>query len=481
MSGDRPAAAGVVWAGLAPKVTGSAPEPQPRRHELEAEIARLRAQELRLQEERKAKECELEALLTGDRGKALTIDGLQDLTDSSGSTPSSTLQEAPPPAATHAATPLLAGEAGGGVPSPASSMTRFDDESRHSVVLPLKSQRASSAQEFKTSIKFGKEHIIINFDIRVTFWEFVSKVLSWTALMNLTEEDIRRMLHHIDAEGDVVRLSSEDVFEDMKQQYLASKFWRELKPLRIVLVQDDMDPLSLVMIPPHHGCPEPIQWSQGKLLGQGAFGSVHMAMKGDGQLLAVKRLDLSSHDGKRIMETYETEKNLLALLDHPNVVKYISSKKISNKLAVIWMEYVPGGSVANVIKAFGPLSEDLARTFIRQILHGLKYLQEHGVIHRDIKPANILVTASGVVKLSDFGCSLHISEENRKNAAEAKGDGADPPRRHGGVVGTPNYMAPEVIRASPDYTFNVDVWSLGITAIEMLTGVPRCLLRGFRV
>ena len=180
-------------------------------------------------------------------GKVLAIDGLQDGTDSSDSTPGSTMQHAAP--GETASQLLLAGA--GDVPSPASSLTRFDEETvRHSAVQPLKSQRASSVMEFKTSIEFGKKHMMINFDIRVTFLEFVLKVLDST-FVNLTEDDIRRMLHYIDTEGDVIKVASEQVFEEMKSNYLASKPWQELRPLRIVLVQDDMDPLSLVLIPPH--------------------------------------------------------------------------------------------------------------------------------------------------------------------------------------------------------------------------------------
>lgn len=82
---------------------------------------------------------------------------------------------------------------------------------------------------------------------------------------------------------------------------------------------------------------------------------------------------------------------------------------ISKTLAVIWMEYVPGGSVANIIQTFGSMSEDVVRSFTRQILQGLTYLHSNDVIHRDLKPGNILVSVEGVVKLSDFGASLNVS------------------------------------------------------------------------
>ncbi|EKX39715.1 hypothetical protein GUITHDRAFT_61044, partial [Guillardia theta CCMP2712] len=205
-----------------------------------------------------------------------------------------------------------------------------------------------------------------------------------------------------------------------------------------------------------------ITWKQGKLLGQGAYGSVHMGMKGDGTLLAVKRLDLSSDKGRHVFDTYNMEKTLLEKLKHPNIVRYIASKVVSKSLAVIWMEYVPGGSVANILQAFGAMSEDILRHYTRQILQGLHYLHSNAVIHRDIKPGNILVTVSGVVKLSDFGSSLRVTSTLQKGSGGLK---AVQP------VGTPNYIAPEVVRAKNerDYTYNIDIWSLGITAIEMIT------------
>jgi serine/threonine protein kinase len=369
---------------------------------------------------------------------------------------------------------MAVSSSGDGVDLSRRSMTRSDDEPQRSAVQPLKSTLASSATEFKARIEMGKQRILISLPVKVNFSQFVRTVLDST-FVNLTEEDIKRMLHYIDKEGDVVKVPTDEKFEDMKVDYFQSgPDWRDLAPLRVVLVQDNIDPLSLVMIPPHHQCPEPMPWKQGKLLGQGAYGSVHMGMKGDGTMLAVKRLDLSSDKGRHISDTYETEKSLLQRLRHTNVVKYVASKKISSSLAVIWMEYVPGGSVASILQAFGPMSEDIVRNYTRQIVQGLIYLHQHSVIHRDLKPGNILVTVSGIVKLSDFGSSLHVTSDGDPASAsqsedKTRGGGVG---GGGGVVGTPNYIAPEVVRArtAADYSFNVDVWSLGITAIEMVTG-----------
>ena len=457
------------------------------RRALEDEISRLLQEEQRLQAVRREKqqllarltleEAAMDALAPGGGSSgggfcgALTIDGLQ---EGAGSSVVSEASMSSSASRTSAAHDLLVNAAlppaSAGLASPLRSLHQ-EEEASASIVLPLKSSMASSIHEFCASIEFGKQHLLATFDIHVEFGEFLSQVLNAT-FVNLTEDDIQRMLCYIDSEGDVTKVTNEEGFDEMKSKYLSSAPWKDLKPLRIVLVQDDMDPLSLVMIPPHQGCQQPMPWKQGKLLGQGAYGSVHMAIKGDGTFLAVKRLDLSSDKGKHISDTYKTEKALLEKLKHPNVVKYISSKKVSASLAVIWMEYVPGGSVATILQAFGPMSEDIVRHYSRQIVQGLIYLHKHGVMHRDLKPGNILVTVSGVVKLSDFGSSLRVTSVTSDESLTADAERGALGGRGGAVVGTANYIAPEVVRArsAADYTFNIDVWSLGITTIEMLTG-----------
>jgi len=217
----------------------------------------------------------------------------------------------------------------------------------------------------------------------------------------------------------------------------------------------------------------------------------------EGDLIAAKRLDLGAATGKggdasatALLDLFEVapsaaparpparraapsggvsgrlrrrgaqvERDLLQRLEHPRIVRYISSRVVSSHIAVIWMEYVPGGSVSTILQVFGAISEHLVRQYTIQILEGLQYLHDNNVIHRDLKPGNILVTADGAVKLSDFGASISVT------AAFSSGAGA------GAVVGTPNYIAPEMIRRSSDlhYSYNIDVWSLGMTVLEMLT------------
>lgn len=120
---------------------------------------------------------------------------------------------------------------------------------------------------------------------------------------------------------------------------------------------------------------------------------------------------------------------------------------------------IPNGSLVNLLNKFGPLTVDVIRVYTKQILKGLKYLHDHTIIHRDIKGANILVGNDGVLKLSDFGASKRLEELAGGNIKRMS------------LKGTPNWMAPEVIKQET-YGRQADIWSLGCTVIEMATGSP---------
>lgn len=118
--------------------------------------------------------------------------------------------------------------------------------------------------------------------------------------------------------------------------------------------------------------------------------------------------------------------------------------------------YAENGSLGQTLKAFGKLNEKLVASYVVKILEGLHYLHTSDVVHCDLKAANILTTKNGNVKLSDFGVSLNLRAMER----EIKD-----------VAGTPNWMAPEVIELKGASTKS-DIWSLGCTVIELLTGRP---------
>lgn len=144
---------------------------------------------------------------------------------------------------------------------------------------------------------------------------------------------------------------------------------------------------------------------------------------------------------------------MAVLYDDEN--RYLGTNKTDRYLYII-LEYVTGGSVASMLKQFGPFSENLIRRFSYQILSGVSYLHSKGIIHRDIKGANILVTDTGVAKLADFGCSKRLPGLCSVSLEESML----------AIRGSIPWMAPEVIKQS-GYGRSSDIWSFGATVIEM--------------
>jgi serine/threonine protein kinase len=191
----------------------------------------------------------------------------------------------------------------------------------------------------------------------------------------------------------------------------------------------------------------------GQCLGRGAFGSVYCALNwSTGESVAIKQVRLSDMP-KTELNVIMQEIDLLKNLHHPNIVKYHGFVKTIDSLYII-LEYCEQGSLHSICKNFGKFPENLVGLYIAQVLQGLLFLHEQGVIHRDIKGANILTTKEGLVKLADFGVAT-----KQQGLAE------------GSVVGTPYWMAPEVIELSGATTAS-DIWSLGCTVIELLDGKP---------
>eukprot|EP01012_Entosiphon_sulcatum_P031998 TRINITY_DN40731_c0_g1_i1.p1 TRINITY_DN40731_c0_g1~~TRINITY_DN40731_c0_g1_i1.p1 ORF type:complete len:525 (+),score=79.93 TRINITY_DN40731_c0_g1_i1:43-1617(+) len=198
-----------------------------------------------------------------------------------------------------------------------------------------------------------------------------------------------------------------------------------------------------------------VSWSKGALIGQGGYGKVYLCINNaTGGLFAVKDIvALPSHG--RQLEELENEISVLSHLSHPQIVTYLGARRSGNSLS-IFMEYVPGGSLADILNKFGVLAEAVTVLYTNQLLLGLEYLHQMQYVHRDLKAANVLVGIDGRVKLSDFGTALKLRDICQMQREERS-------------VGTMAYMPPERARkqlVGPQ----TDIWALGCMVLEMLTG-----------
>lgn len=193
-------------------------------------------------------------------------------------------------------------------------------------------------------------------------------------------------------------------------------------------------------------------------VGQGVSATVYRALCVPfNEIVAVKVLDLEKCNSN--LDGIRREAQIMSLIDHPNVLKACCSFIVEHSLWVV-MPYMSGGSCLHIMKSAYPdgFEEPIIATFLREVLKALEYLHSHGHIHRDVKAGNILVDASGAVKLADFGVSACMF------------DSGDRQRSRNTFVGTPCWMAPEVMEQLHGYDFKADIWSFGITALELAHG-----------
>ncbi|KAJ1799643.1 Protein kinase of the Mitotic Exit Network [Coemansia sp. RSA 2399] len=194
----------------------------------------------------------------------------------------------------------------------------------------------------------------------------------------------------------------------------------------------------------------------GNCIGRGQFGSVYRALDLEtGQMVAVKQISLEGQDSSN-MDDVMQEVDLLKSLSSPRIVRYYGFVKTDTHLNLV-MEFVENGSLSATLKSFGSFPEKLVLAYAVKIIEGLIYLHGRDVVHCDLKACNILTTKNGNTKLTDFGVSLNL--KLRKPDDESV------------VAGTPYWMAPEIIQLDGACMAS-DIWSLGCTLIELLTGKP---------
>ncbi|ORY17655.1 kinase-like domain-containing protein [Clohesyomyces aquaticus] len=211
-------------------------------------------------------------------------------------------------------------------------------------------------------------------------------------------------------------------------------------------------------------------YNKQKKIGQGASGSVYVARIREGATspmarrvlnengpraqVAIKQMDLRNQPRKELIVN-----EIIVMKDskHPNIVNFLDAF-LQEEQSELWvvMEFMEGGALTDVIDNNPSISEDQIATICLETCKGLEHLHNQNIIHRDIKSDNVLLDARGNVKITDFGFCAKLTEQRSKRAT---------------MVGTPYWMAPEVVKQK-EYGNKVDIWSLGIMAIEMIESEP---------
>ncbi|CAJ2658335.1 unnamed protein product [Trifolium pratense] len=191
-----------------------------------------------------------------------------------------------------------------------------------------------------------------------------------------------------------------------------------------------------------------MDWIRGRIIGRGSTANVYMAEhRGDfGEVCAVKSAELHR------AEFLKKEQEILSKLKCSQIVNYQGCEVTVEdgvQLFNMFMEYATKGTVSDAVRGGNGMEEAMVRLYVRQILLGLNYLHSNGIVHCDLKGQNVLLTEQGA-KIADFGCARRVEEELV-------------------ISGTPVFMAPEVARGE-EQGFSADVWALGCTMLEMITG-----------
>nr|GLL21744.1 probable serine/threonine protein kinase IREH1 isoform X1 [Ipomoea trifida] len=223
-----------------------------------------------------------------------------------------------------------------------------------------------------------------------------------------------------------------------------------------------------------------------KPISRGAFGRVFLAKKRTtGDLFAIKVLKKADMIRKNAVESILAERDILISVRNPFVVRFFYSFTCRENLYLV-MEYLNGGDLYSLLRNLGCLDEDVARVYIAEVVLALEYLHSLRVVHRDLKPDNLLIAHDGHIKLTDFGLSKvglinstddlsgpavsgtsMMDEDESLSASDLQHER----RKKRSAVGTPDYLAPEILLGT-GHGFTADWWSVGVILFEMIVGIP---------
>ncbi|KAL6637041.1 hypothetical protein ACP70R_024613 [Stipagrostis hirtigluma subsp. patula] len=226
-----------------------------------------------------------------------------------------------------------------------------------------------------------------------------------------------------------------------------------------------------------------------KPISRGAFGRVFLAKKRTtGDLFAIKVLRKADMIRKNAVESILAERDILITVRNPFVVRFFYSFTSRENLYLV-MEYLNGGDLYSLLRNLGCLDEDVARVYLAEVVLALEYLHSNQIVHRDLKPDNLLIAHDGHIKLTDFGLSkvglinstddlsgpavsgtsLYGDEESQMNENEQMDPRAR--RQNRSAVGTPDYLAPEILLGT-GHGASADWWSVGVILFELIVGIP---------